>query len=311
MIAVLASRSTGPRRLRAQLARKTRPLRRSRWALASVRHLRGELPSTLLGSELWDVFSDRLRELLEEPAYGDVVSPVSRSTEAPTALAPTVNPSRRIESVPGTRPTGTRPVAVQPPGRLVRPLTSSSTAALTGTSEVDFPAHTTQVKRAVQLAVPDEVTQAPAGWRAQAIDRAPRDTPVFRPPSLLRRRINAYIATAAEAVPAQPPEAPDQSSDRPGRGGLPPVQWHRPAAGPAWPELAGADVGARLRSWREQSRPRRAAIRSDEIRRPEVSIRNAFHVSIYGDQPQSTRELSDRVAAILREQALQHGIDIT
>jgi len=42
-----------------------------------------------------------------------------------------------------------------------------------------------------------------------------------------------------------------------------------------------------------------------------VEIQNTFHIEVKSEGDRTTTELSERIADILREQALQHGIDIT
>jgi hypothetical protein len=81
--------------------------------------------------------------------------------------------------------------------------------------------------------------------------------------------------------------------------------------------IAGQQPVEKLKGFTSGMAPRtlgmnvRASSNSDLL--PNVEIQNTFHVNVNNESGElgSLGEFSDKIADILREQALQHGIDIT
>jgi hypothetical protein len=84
----------------------------------------------------------------------------------------------------------------------------------------------------------------------------------------------------------------------------------------SWPELAGQDLAEQIQTFARGSSGAPLDVLSQSVAPPgspeRVEIKNYFQLALGGNgSPGARRELADRLADVLREQAIQHGIDIT
>lgn len=290
----------------------TRRLRRSSAALRGVHRVRGGVPAAVLGSEVWDLFGDRLRALLAGRADGLVDGFAGRRPWATSAPHRSVSVGIPTDTQSTIRPQST----IARPGRVPavggRPALAAATSTHSRPAVGEAAADTPAVAQGRSGLLAREVAPE-AGASVETLTSAdPRRTaPAALPPSTaLRRGLDAYFAGGARSVQAEKPAARERAGAERVRVNPRIAPWAQLNDRPAWPELAGADAVRRIAALTEH-RSENSNLESDVVVDPQVSIRNAFHVSMYAAQPQSSRELSDRVAAVLREQALQHGIDVT
>lgn len=81
----------------------------------------------------------------------------------------------------------------------------------------------------------------------------------------------------------------------------------------SWPDSTGREVAEHIQAFVSGSGFRNPPSRpAAPTARDQVAIHNVFHIAVNtdGGDP-SGRDLPDRLAEILREQAVQHGIDVT
>lgn len=308
--------TTGPRRLRSTLARATLPIRRSRRSLAGIRGVRGVFPEELFGGDLLAVLGARLRALLEPPAAGEEEPALRRL-------------ARRLARRDGLQ---RRPILPRVPGD-----ESVSVRRTTATAGPLEPQLRPPARDAV-AGEPDRPRSAHAGGAGGGAMRAAG----FAPNGPLADRLRRYwqVERAAERARAAAGDAPGSPgavrtpslaappgtpSSRPGRPPLTDAELAReleafvagrPAAGGALSRrrrdrdrldetpTAWADVPLGASGRVVGERANGAASAAGEPRPSPARPREA------GRRAPGLTELADDMAAILREGARRHGIDL-
>jgi hypothetical protein len=302
--------ATGPARLRAGLRRATRPIRRSRRATGGIGRLRTTFPAAVFGGDLLGILGERLRALLAPPPP---------DAEERTALA---SAWRRAAARAGdgtARSVQAARDASAPPGQARRPAGARPSPARAGLELDDDRARGVASPRAARRAVERAEDGAPLAGAALLDDR-------------LRRywvTVHAEAQRAASASRAAQPGA----GARPGRGGATESAAALPLGG-----LSEVEIAQELRAFVSDTplvRPETAAPATgngDEgvealwLERAGEGTRSGrlprgrdlpppAHVLRHAglDARERTallRELADQMAAVVREQAVRHGIDL-
>jgi hypothetical protein len=85
------------------------------------------------------------------------------------------------------------------------------------------------------------------------------------------------------------------------------------AAQRPWPDVAGGELADRIRAFSGQTMPQQQARSWPPESSQTPGVQNVFHIELKNESggDGSLADLSDKIADILREQALNQGIDIT
>ena len=307
---------TGPRRLRSALRQKTVAITRLLDALDGPGELRATIPAAVFGGDIFGVISEQLREALvvpspSAPILSRSVRQASRSLlENPFAkhpqnvfppLATHIKQSTKT-SLPSTTPSrNSESSSLEPP--------ASDAYSITDLTEQQPLAHALvpsltrfhELSDVLQQQPIDSAT-SPAVRLAQTARLAPAE-PCFV------NSLNRYWQAVREAretrhsgsqtvteFPANPGSFPDGDSEQ-----------H--TAPRAWPTSVGRDVTQKLRSFVGVDVPLKSGLGSA----PDRQIQNLFNIEVNQASHQSSNydDFGDRLAQILHEQALQHGIDVT
>jgi hypothetical protein len=281
-VRAVVAEAGSPARLRGELRRRTAPLGALRRAIAEGGALGGPLPAELVDGGLAPVLSGRLRALLSCPEAPTParMSAYRRASPPPLPLDVPPGPPQRPAEQPAAVPVGRGALSAgAAPGRRaqVTPAFETSTGSARGVLE-------------------------PPGADSAA------------PSTLLRTRLREYWALERRLVmgqegdgknsghairePAPSPPTGPRAVARGTRGSSFAAPGHevtrRVAVAPAAPR---AGIAPFPEPYRDGAQP--------------IEIRNEFHISVGGGADHGADELADRIAAVLREQALQHGIDLT
>ena len=296
---------TGPRRLRSALKNKTEPVRALLAALAGPGELQVRIPASVFGGDIFGVMSEQLREALVFAPPAEV--PVSKSHRRRTLLS-SDNPLSQYSknSFP--------PLAygVNQSTLLSEPVDNASTARKIETLSVQPSAGAvswleTQASSEPHIAAGEapaisgkQTNQLLSRSIASSTRRGAPGEPALV--SSLKRYWNS-IREIREIRDSQ--SQTTEATFRTAAHGPEPEQ---PAVPRAWPSLAGRDVSAKLKSL-SNSPPQSTRQNS----RPDPQVQNVFNISVnHANQPTPTYDdLGERIAEILHEQALQHGIDVT
>jgi hypothetical protein len=319
-VRTLLAAGAGPQRMRGELRLRTARLHALRRGRAAVASVGAQVPSTLLDGGLAPVLSERLRTLLltarEEPSPDVAAPPLQRAlardgaaaaAAGQTALAPASGVAaavRRLMPEPAA-PTAARRRRVEPatpragqkdPGQAEEFASSPG-----GAGSAPVPAHAAAAARPLpERAAP--MPDRPVSSAGQA-------------ESLLESRLREYwrlhtAAPAAHAAAPTPPAAPRTAR----AAAAPPAVGLTPSPnGAGWPERAGREAARRVFG------PAGTALSAAPVSLADmgataplaqpVQMRNEFHITVGAHEDDDA--LADRIAELLREQALRHGIDLT
>jgi hypothetical protein len=306
--------TTGPRRLRSRLLRATRPIRRSRRALARIGGVRGSFPAEVFGGDLLAVLGAHLRGLIETAAVAEeapalqrlarrlarpdviehrgIYAPSVAATGAVQGPSPMAAFSAEWQRVPPAR------AASSGASRPARPVWSWTDRGGRRTSRFERNTvledrlrrywqaeHVAQLRtgaragpvasRAAAASLPEPVTGAPASPRFTNLTEAE-----------LARELEAFV-DGRSVIPDRPSAFRRDAEPAPQT----PTAW---VAVP--PGAAASPIGEAIDGGHDAVRRNlaRAAVRKGEPgrRAPDLS------------------GLAEDMAAILREQAIRHGIDV-
>jgi hypothetical protein len=303
--------ATGPATLCGRLRRETRPVRRPPRAVEALGRVGSTFPAALVGSELLALLGERLRGLVLEPA-------AAADEEAGLRALSRRLTARLRDERPPRRPVAAPPPSAERPGEpsLAPSEPSEPARAAAAWAKAAAPTHMAggpppaggrreplsgaalleERLRVYWRTVARERGRVHAGaWLAQAV-RASRPTPAGveldplpRAPMTeaeIARELRAFVdgRTGERSAPAQAaPVGADGAGQEPRHGF---------AASPGFGG-AGTPGGAA---------PPPAAV-------PAHTLGPTFGVTA-ASRAAARRELADELAAILREQAVRHGIDL-
>jgi hypothetical protein len=303
---------SGPQRLRSALKQKTRTFQTFITALDGPTELKTRIPVSVFGGDIFGVMSQQLREAL-------LVSPPS---------APSTSHPRHKHSLPSALD----PLAQHPSNRF--PLFVDQLKHSTLSSE---PVAEVSSEALSSLPPPQRTTeQATTFSPAPRLSRGQSPNHTIQTPTISRKETNELLSTSStknapvvltlvtslkrywqsmrEDRPSnQAPQSTTIATDSPKRAASVPVSnADEPLTPRAWPTLVGRDLSEKLRSFGENAhqlaRPPLRTSRVDSDRQ----IQNIFNIEFNNSNQHSPNydDLGERIAEILHEQALQHGIDV-
>lgn len=318
-------KADGPARLRATLRRDIKPLGVLLSSLDAPRAVRSEVARGVLGGDIFNVMSARLSGLLQHDAPPAATDDTARAKHAtpqpsfnakqdPTTLAPFVHPAR------AARPNNSH---------------ATSQALTTRRAPSDVKRVIDNVAANAQTSMTDDVTKlaslaAPA--EAKARDREPSrfqsPSDETRGPARERRspdsvlliklreywQLNERAQSSVSPAPL-PPQSPAAESPKNARP-LPAAHFGEEAR-TRWPEVTGQQFARKLGAAASTSSGsfQRVEQRVNTDAPERVEIQNIFNVEVRAEGASGATslpaDLSESIADILREQAIQHGIDLT
>lgn len=318
---------TGPRRLRSALRQKTVAIKRTLSVLAGPTELCVRIPASVFGGDIFGVMSTQLRDAL---------------IEAQAAPAPEVHRERRrLAGVSGANSgfqnsQNSFPSAVEHQSLRAERVTANhevSSRALLGQSEntsekelsgaVFSPAETNIFRKGMGDASLGRGSASPGpAWQGSGesmksgADLRPSSTKHSTTATLVSS-LNRYWQALGEtrntshANPHALAESSANADSFVNAASLPVTDAVQRTASRPWPNVAGRDVAEKLRSFTNNSNPLQKSTRLSSA--PDPQIQNVFNIEVnHANQHDAAfDDLGDRLAQILHEQALQHGIDVT
>lgn len=301
---------TGPGCLRSALKQKTAPIRTLIEALDGPGELRVRIPASVFGGDIFGVMSKQLREAL---------------VFAPPTETPTSKPHRRRTLLSSENLLGQNPSNLFPP---LAHGVNKSTLPSEPIPNVSTPKLETLTVQPSVSALSSPETQLSSLQRSalsffkQAAGEAPAisdkkksqltalSTQRCLPPiPALVASLNRYwhsIREVREIRGLNKTPVPQTLDTATPDAHVPAPE--QPTTPRAWPSIVGREVSAKLSSFKDSPlKPTRQSSRLDQ------QIQNVFNISVdHANHPSATYDdLGERIAEILHEQALQHGIDVT
>lgn len=295
---------TGPRRLRSALRQKTVGISRVLNGLSGPSELCVRIPAAVFGGDIFGVMSSQLRDALIVPQSAPVpqVNRERRRLNELSAFENSQNPFQLIS-------------------QLHKPTTpwANSDHELTRTS---LASSETSTERSVPLFSPLETPISPEGIEEIRFDKTQSAKPAVKPvtPSTTRTlsltpalvsSLNRYWQTVGQGHDTGHAQ-PQASAESPANAtGFHVTDSEQHTAARAWSNLVGRDVSEKLRSFTNTTNPFQKPARLSST--PESQVQNVFNIEVNNANQHSANfdDLGDRIAQILHEQALQHGIDVT
>lgn len=319
-IASFLRKGTGPKELRSTLRLKIGSIGALLQALSTLKSMRAEVPRSVLGGDLLGLLSDRMRALLQNeeqsPVTADVM-PVRRSRfsgqndfvrqpESPFSLS-----AEREKGEANRFATLTS----LPQGHGSIPALPAS-HSIVSSAEPFTPPQFQETSRS-------ELQSAPMvpGLNHNPLSSSEVEVTVRRQSreaarSLLAKKLQEYWELSKPQQPSE--KASSQTTSTEAKSKTPATThppWHPTTQAPrSWPELTAQQVAQRIRSLGASTSSSRVLQTVNSNPPEKVEIQNVFNIEVKAGAERGTGsadDLSERIADILGEQALQHGIDIT
>lgn len=301
---------TGPRRLRSVLRQSTAPMHQLLKSLDGPTELRASIPATVFGGDIFDVMSQHLRAAL--------MCPPPQRTSAPRS-------ARRKHVLQSTGQSGFAKAGFQNPldvfplldSRLMRSTLSESTSTsafspvmldpmpalrrLDDSSGERVMVHPRGNTNLTEVKKKNEILQQP---------QIHQDTRTLAVAPALVNSLQRYWELMPEKRETHTLQ-PSHAEVLTGAAGFPITEPEQRTASRSWPTFTGNDVAEKLRAFGTGSHSSLKPTRSNTT--PDHQVQNVFNIEVRnGNQNAPTYDdLGERIAAILHEQALQHGIDVT
>lgn len=304
---------SGPKRLRSTLRQQTAPVRSLLVALDGAAELRVTLPASVFGGDIFGVMSQQLLEaLIVPPPSPPSVSKPHHKRSLPSTSDPFAQHPSNPWSLFVDRP---RPSTL--PGE---PFTEASSPALSFLSSA--PQVTEQgvtfspAPRASRIQSPFDKAETPASSHREIEHLLPGSGTKQSPAtSALVSSLKRYWQAAREERNTNhAPQSPTLPTGSPnGAANIPVRDLAEPQTPRAWPTFAGRDLSAKLRSFASNpSQPTAAPLTAARVE-SDRQIQNVFNIELNNANQHAPNydDLGDRLAEILHEQALQHGIDVS
>lgn len=300
---------TGPRRLRSALRHKTVAISSLLVALNGPTELRARIPAAVFGGDIFGVMSSQLRDALVVPI--NTATPrlkhVRRRSIAAPAFAAFNDPSNpfplfseRLKRSTQWTNSSHDVAAVATPAQ--------SLPSLEQRSVNPFSPLETQISRREIEEILFDQSQSSVKPLLEAAERSGTRWLPVTPPlvSSLNRYWQAAVREARDSGHSHSQHLAESPADP---VSFTPADSEQRTASPAWPATVGRDVSQKLRSFTELKVPRKSRLSSA----PDRQIQNVFNIEVNHANSHSSNfdDLGDRLAQILHEQALQHGIDVT
>jgi hypothetical protein len=314
----LLARATGPGRCRTTLRQQTRAVRTYREAFAALEQVQTTWPRGVLGGDILDLLSDRLRAMLDvEEAAGPMLraDPAARARLLSLPSAPHETRDIFLTQLLAGQRGPLDAIGITSTGKA---RTFSLPTRHNGShNESSLPRPPALDRR---QAMPNSVSPQPLG-RPRRAAVAPQTThrrqhetavePIFS------RTIHEYwrLSAGTEREPT-PPEP--TTTTRHAERQLPDLSdlAGRASATSAWPEMPGRELAVRLQAFAAgQGGALAPAPQAQEPTSPHTEERmetpDGMPPARHPDNASTLQALSDTMAMILRTQALYHGIDLT
>jgi hypothetical protein len=307
---------TGPRRLRSALRLKTVAISSLLVALDGPAELRVQIPAAVFGGDIFGVMSSQLRDALIVPPQSQVspARPERRRLVGPSESPASNNFQTRfpLNAERATRATHRVSPVLEP---------TSSASLVQSESSVE--------KRSVPQFSPLEQGISLKGIDArlfgEALLASEKPSVVTDTPSITKTlttrtspltptlvsSLHRYWQTVREERNTRQSHQQHSTASATNAVDFPVTDSEQRTAPHSWPTAVGRDVSAKLRSFTDAQNPLQKSRRLSST--PERQIQNVFNIEVNQANQQSSGydDLGDRLAQILHEQALQHGIDVT
>lgn len=309
--------ASGPSQLRTTLRRAVRAAITSIPDARSIRDLHSSIPEELLGGELLGILSRSVRRLIENSGTS---AKGTREAEAP-AMMPWQS---QIGGNPASASSLTTALPQHKESRAWQAQVLRENASRTGASKAQDDLR--------QRAESAPFMEAPQRRRASAVAESLRDVTSIPAPAGLTEKLSKRVrprqaslslalkqyfeivqqnSSASSQNPQTIPVLNSEKTSVPVSG----VPENRPRP-KSWPDITGAEAARRISSLGEQSPSQISSSRvknTVRLQQPDrINIRNVFQIQVQGNPNERDllqRDLAQNLADLLREQAMQYGID--
>ena len=309
--------ATGPTRLRSELRRQTHALRKLSLQMGGTDQFKTTFPQTIFGGDLLELLSDRLQaKLLVDSAQSPVeqtstpnrqwheqisIPASSLSTQAKannlSASPEKSNPFKLEQDTDPLQKTWPQPSISTPTANL-----QQSTNPLGVVSKANY----YREKQLLAEELEETRTYEPV------LPKKSRDHSANVFSALVKQLDTYWQLSQSQGLSNSSTSYPTSDFVRGTKSVIPEIIQHSPNK-QAWPDKVGKHTASKLQEILTTA-PNTSKTLSESITLPEkLELHNTFHIETKGPSggEGTTNELAERLSEILREQALQHGIDIT
>jgi hypothetical protein len=325
-------KATGPSKLRSELRLKTKPLNRLLKAFKVIRTLQTQVPREVMGGDVLALMSEHLRQILSysEPLE-KVMAVTGKSRFTPQNKVPLDLEREGFSLSKGD-------AGVTPAGSAKKPFylpdlekTVFQNQDLVSSTSLLSPRY---IKKELKDVISKERNQSGQPVTSLFVEKLREYRQLSQKSRILEgnlshptqvekdRRGNGFLSPALLNSFVEPRSRPEilkplEEEEKRNRTSFSTLS-NRTLTPRPWPEMTGQEIAEKLHAFVSGQRGFNS---SEHIRQtipvnsPEkVEIQNIFHIEVKaaGDRdPGSLQDLSEKITDILRQQALQHGIDIT
>lgn len=318
MVSKFMERATGPTRFSTQLRERTEAVNNFFRSLGTLNGLKAEVPESVLGGDIFSLLSQSLQQMLLQPELSEQEKYPVRPQKAGFNAGPNRFDVKEISKflLKSLLPEESK-------ANFSPPLTSSESKKkpfpLTGSEnsyrEKEFfsEQHTPEILK--MHPSPESLghnTNSRSFASGDGSDEGVK-TREERVGSIFVKKLREYwmLSQQGQRTEGELSQRADVEKER-GRNVPSHILPNSPLTSRSWPQMTGGQVAQKLGAF--VSGDVDASKQIGQTLHPgaseKVEIQNTFHIEVKSEGDRTT-DLSERIADILREQALQHGIDIT
>lgn len=313
----LIATATGPSRLRSELRSKTKPMSSLLIAINAPSCVKTSVPVDVFGGDIFSLFSKRLQEALQYVEEPKIIGSGSlRKSQFPVAInadrssATNASPSRVSEPARSLKSEDTHFVNMAPSERfsVSDAVYSEEAAAFLNLASIDESKEYAPIM--LRTVTHKNQLSNQAGGSVTVEPKKNEHTQT----SILVEKLREYWELSQreqqrEYVLNQKDDICKETGKNISSSISPPAT----SIMHSWPEITEQQISQKIRSIISGQEPfdfpEHAEIQNNLPGK--VEVKNVFNIDMKASGSSSINDLSEKIVDILREQALQHGIDIT
>lgn len=324
-ITKLFAKATGPGNMRKTLRKKTKSLRMLLKEFQVLDAVKTEIPKSVFGGDIFAMLSGRLQQLLQYPEQPEQTGETAREKRSVSAPVSNTSMNSKKEQIPLNKLETKRASKEFDPGKAAFRKMGNyflPFGASNMTSETEPYALMPLKKDVRSTQVPEMmgqyVSKSSKSWEDDFStgNHQMREKEMF----LFVKKLREYWQLNQQEQSSTQSSRPVGSGEREESGNVSSLNAlsHNPALTRPWPEITGQQLARNLRTAAsgrgvsDVSKRIQQTIQSSPSEK--IEIQNIFNIEMKSEDSNrvnSATNLSEKIADILREQALQHGIDIT
>jgi len=318
MVSKFMTRATGPTRFSTKLRISTEPVHNFFSSLGALNGLKEEVPESVLGGDIFSLLSQSLQQMLLQPEPSEQEKYPVRPPKAGFSVGPdhfdVKETSKYLlkSSSPKESNFNFSPPLTSSESEKI-PFSFTGSESRDGKKEPFNEPHTPEFSKSPSVLEPvGQHANRPSFAAGDSSNEVVKERKE-RVNSIFVEKLREYwmLSEQGQRVERESSQRTDVEKEK-GGNALPHTLPNRPLASRSWPQMTGGKVAQKLGAFFSGDIDASKGV--GQTFHPgaseKIEIQNTFHIEVKSEGDRTT-DLSEKIADILREQALQHGIDIT